>query len=270
MTDFVSSCCPKASWPALASPEQYSAHGEDIQLAGTKCYVAGRPLLGTAVIVMHDVFGFNSGNHKLVCDELAAGGHYVIMPDFFEGGSVKPFYDEGRVPDGKQWLKQFNWKHCTAKLEPVHAHLRQMGISKVGSIGFCWGAWAVAKVCQDPSLVQAGVWAHPSCQVGKELYEGETEHELAEAVRGATLILPSPQDPEMYRNGELTTILSKNGLPADCVYFHDQIHGWVVRAAGFLGKSWKDCGGNDSSTADIGFKRAINLTLGWFARHLHE
>merc|ERR1712186_99101 len=56
---------------------------------------------------------------------------------------------------------------------------------------------------------------HPSVQVGKELYEGETEHELTEAVRSPTLILPSPQEPTFYRNGELARIMEGNGVAND-------------------------------------------------------
>ncbi|CAE8587418.1 unnamed protein product [Polarella glacialis] len=235
------SCCPPGAWPALAAPKDYIEKGRSISIGGTECYVSGSLMWGTGIIVMHDVFGPHSGNHKGLCDQLAAGGHYVIMPDFFNGGSMEPYYAAKQVTEGKQWLKQFNWAYCSKKLEPVHAHLSENAVSKVGSIGFCWGAWAVAKVCQDPSKVQAGVWAHPSCQVGKELYEGETEHELASAVRAPTLILASPQEPEFYSNGELANIMNCNAIPNDLVFFKDQAHGWVVRAAGFLGRSWEDC-----------------------------
>lgn len=241
-----------------------------MKLGDTDCYVSGSPMYGTGVLVMHDVFGPHSGNHKGVCDQLAAGGHYVIMPDFFAGGSIEPFYKAKKVPDGKTWLKQFNWSHCEKKLSPVHAHLRESGVKKVGSIGFCWGAWVVAKLSQDLSKVQACVWAHPSCQVGKELYEGETEHELASSVRAATLILPSPQEPEFYSNGELVKIMEGNGVSHDTVCFNDQVHGWVVRAAGFLGRSWADCGGECTTSAAVGVNRAINLSLGWYAKHLYE
>jgi len=265
-----SPCCPRSAWPSLAKPSDYKSQGGEVQLGGTSCYISGTPEWGTAIIVMHDVFGASSGNHQRVCDELARGGHYVIMPDFFEGGSIEPFYTSGKVPDGKAWLRQFNWKWCEEKLRPVHQHLAEKGVKRVGSIGFCWGAWAVSKVCQDPSKVQAGVWAHPSCQVGKELYEGETEHELASAVRAPTLILASPQEPAFYSNGELAKCMVDNGVAQDCVYFADQSHGWVTRAAGFLGRSWEESGGTAGLQAEVGMRRAVNLALGWYAKHLWQ
>jgi len=263
--------CPEGALPASFDGPAYAPKGRVLDLGGTarSVYAVGDPAWKSSVVVMHDVFGGNGGDHKALCDALAAGGHYVVMPDFFEGGSIEPYYKAQEVAEGKRWLKQFGWAHCGPIMDSVYAHLREQGVERTGSIGFCWGAWAVAKACQDPSKMQAGVWCHPSCQVGKELYEGETEHELTEAVRGATLILPSPQEPEFYRNGELARIMDANGVANDMVYFDDQTHGWVVRAAGFLGRSWEECGGTKDAASIIGVQRAVNLALGWYAKHLH-
>jgi len=261
--------CPDGALPASFDLPDYATKGREIDLGGAKAYVTGDPSWKTGIIVMHDVFGTNGGYHKALCDGLAAGGHYVVMPDFFEGGSIEPFYKAKQVSEGKQWLKQFNWAHCSTILENVDAHIREQGVEKAGTIGFCWGAWAVAKACQDPSKVQAGVWCHPSCQVGKELYEGETEHELTAAVQAPTLILTSPQEPAFYSNGELAKIMDANDISNDSVHFADQTHGWVVRGAGFLGKSWEDCGGVKDVNSIIGVQRAVNLALGWYAKHLY-
>ena len=78
---------------------------------------------------------------------------------------------------------------------------KEKGITKTGSIGFCWGSWVVAKMTQNRENCQAGVWAHPSVFVAKDLYEGETEQELTERVKAATLVMPSKQEPDFYRNG---------------------------------------------------------------------
>merc|ERR1712039_730502 len=176
------------------------------------------------------VFGTNGGYHKALCDGLAAGGHYVVMPDFFEGGSIEPFYKAKQVPEGKQWLKKFNWAHCSPILEDVYAHLREQGVERTGSIGFCWGAWAVAKACQDPSKMHAGVWAHPSCQVGHELYNEGDEKELSSFVKAPTLILPTPQEDLMYVDGTLTNIMNANGVRTEMIYFPSPVtHGFMVR-----------------------------------------
>lgn len=258
----------------MRAPEH--REGREIILGGVRCYVAGEPCVDgdpncptTAVIVMHDVFGPDTGNHFLVCDALAKrGGHYVVMPDFYDGWSIEPFYQRGVPAEGKKELKRYNWEHCSSYLEHIFEHFAHHDIDRVGTIGFCWGAWAVAKACQDPR-VHAGVWAHPSCQVGKELYEGETEHELAAAAGKPTLILPTPQDEALYYNGELAAIFEADSVPHECVKMFDQTHGFMVRAAGFLGKSWVECGGSENARTHIGQQRGINLSLGWFAKHLY-
>jgi len=236
------------------------------------CYVAGEPAgaLRAAIVVMYDVYGLNGGHARGVCDELAAAGYYVVMPDFFRGGTIEPFYRAGEPQRGKQWLRQFDWACVGAHLSAVHEHLRSLGIGRVGSIGFCWGAWAVAKACQDPTKVQAGVWCHPSCQVARELYEGETEAELAGALRAPTLVMTGRNDPEIYRDGSLTGVMARNGVPGEAVHFEDMVHGWVTRGAGFLGRDWSatSCLPETDPRVQRDVRRALQLAAGWFAKHL--
>jgi len=258
--------CPKGALPAMYADEHYAPKGEEVTLGDHSAYVVGDAKWGSAVIVCHDVFGPSKGTHHQLCDALADGGHYVILPDFFKGGSIEPYYASNTVPKGLEWLKQFNWAHCSKVLDSVHAHLQEKGIDKIGSIGFCWGAWVVAKMCQNPARCQAGVWAHPSVFVGKDLYEGETEQELCAAVRAPTLVMPSKQEPDFYRNGDLAKIAEKNGVAWDLVDFPKQNHGWVIRGSGWLGSYYER--GTTDAKAIIGVKRAVNATLGFYAKHL--
>lgn len=271
LRSFAASCCPGALPVLPAEDSKYQPRGETLLLGGSNCYAVGQNW-GTAVVVFHDVFGPDSGGHKMVCDRLADGGHYVIMPDFFEGGSVEPYYKANQVPDGKRWLKKFSWSHCGPIMEAVYEHLyADLKVGRCGSIGFCWGAWAVAKACQDSSKMHAGVWAHPSCQVGHELYGEGDERELASLVRSPTLIIPTPQERDMYKDGTLTGIMNNSGVVTDKVYMPPPItHGFFTRAAGFLGKSWEECGGQLNQDEFVAVNRGVNLTLGWFAKHLYS
>merc|ERR1712224_770141 len=114
---------------------------------------------------MGDVFGPNKGTHHQLCDALAAGGHYVIMPDFFNGGSIEPYYASKQVPKGVEWLKEFDWKHCSTVLDAVHAHLKDEGIERTGSIGFCWGSWVVAKMPQSAKLASGLIHRSSSARI---------------------------------------------------------------------------------------------------------
>ena len=89
-------------------------------------------------------------------------------------------------------------------------------------------------------------------------------------MKSPTLICPSPHEPALYSNGELASIFEKNGVETDCVYFEDQSHGWMVRAAGFLGETWEESGGKENLVSIVGVQRGVNLALGWYAKHLHK
>ena len=65
------------------------------------------------------------GTHHQFADAIAAGGHYVVMPDFFQGGSIEPYYASNTVPEGVEWLKKFNWKHCSGILDKVYDHITE-------------------------------------------------------------------------------------------------------------------------------------------------
>lgn len=259
--------CPKGSLPSAYSDPQYKPKGKTLEIGKEKAYVVGDPNWGSAVIVCHDVFGPSKGAHAQLCDALADGGHYVVMPDFFKGGSIEPFYAEGTgATKGTEWLKEFNWKHCSSVLDAIYAHLKEKGITKTGSIGFCWGSWVVAKMTQNRENCQAGVWAHPSVFVAKDLYEGETEQELTERVKAATLVMPSKQEPDFYRNGELTALADANGIAWETIDFKEQMHGWVTRGSGWLGQYYEK--GTTDVKAIIGVKRAVNAALGFYAKYL--
>jgi len=261
--------CPEGALPASYADEHYKGKGKEVKLGKENAYVTGDIKWGTAVIVCHDVFGPNKGTHHQLCDAIAAGGHYVVMPDFFKTGSIEPFYAAKTVDtEGLKWLKQFNWAHCSSVLESVYAHLKEKNISRIGSIGFCWGSWVVAKMCQNSNHCQAGVWAHPTIFVAKELYEGETEQELSAAVKAPILIMPSKQEPDFYKNGELIEIMAKNGIHSETIKFEDQLHGWVIRGSGWLGEYYKP--GTTDVKAIIGVQRAVNSSLGFYAKHLYN
>merc|ERR1711879_936922 len=95
--------------------------------------------------------------------------------------------------------------------------------------------------------------------------------ELSSLVKSPTLIIPTPQDGTMYSDGTLTQIMQNNGVETDCVYMAPPItHGFFVRAAGFLGKSWEECGGQLDLAESVAVNRGINMSLGWYAKHLHD
>jgi len=257
--------------------EHYVAKGQTI-ISGHPAnqhfmYTTGDPSWESAIIIFHDVHGPHGGDHKAICDILASMGFYVVMPDFFKGGSIKPWQDADNEAGGIEWIKEFDWAHCGNILEGpggVYDHLDKMGIRRTGSIGFCWGCWVQVIACQKPEHIQAQVWCHPSLQAGRALFGTETEEELAALTKAPTLMLPSQVEPPRYSDGTLTGIMHENGVAADSILFADQVHGFVTRGAGSFGKSWDGNKGVRDLSSLHAVQRALNLALGWYSKYLFE
>lgn len=90
------SCCPPNAEPYLAA--DYSAVGEIVTLpSGLKVYSSGKVSdLSRAVIIVPDVFGWNSGRTRNVADLFASHGYLAIVPQL-----LAPGLDGGTDGDGK-------------------------------------------------------------------------------------------------------------------------------------------------------------------------
>jgi hypothetical protein len=70
----------------------------------------------------------------------------------------------------------------------------------------------------------------------------------------------------LIKNGDLVKIMNKNGVAAEEKDFPDMLHGWVIRGSGWLGEYYRS--GTTDVKAIVGVQRAVNLTLGFYAKHL--
>ena len=70
------SCCPEGSWGALieTAPDAYVAKGRVERRGDIDLYVVGAADGGKCVIWNYDIFGFNGGRTKLLCDIIAQNG----------------------------------------------------------------------------------------------------------------------------------------------------------------------------------------------------
>uniref|UniRef100_A0A8C9G3Y5 Carboxymethylenebutenolidase homolog n=1 Tax=Pavo cristatus TaxID=9049 RepID=A0A8C9G3Y5_PAVCR len=82
----------------------YGGRGQEIQVEHIKAYVS-KPSTSTdkAVIVIHDIFGWELPNTRYIADMLTANGYVAICPDFFVGQEAwKPSNDWAIFYD---WVK---------------------------------------------------------------------------------------------------------------------------------------------------------------------
>uniref|UniRef100_A0A8C4VUW6 Carboxymethylenebutenolidase homolog n=1 Tax=Gopherus evgoodei TaxID=1825980 RepID=A0A8C4VUW6_9SAUR len=117
----------------------YVGLGHEEQVEHIKAYVC-KPSSVTdkAVIVIHDIYGWQFPDIRYITDLVAAEGYVAICPDFFLG--KKPWTSADHWAEFRDWLKD---RACSAK--------------KIGVIGFSWGGMAVHHLMLKNPELKTGV-----------------------------------------------------------------------------------------------------------------
>jgi len=218
-------CCPADSAAALSTT--YQPKGVEIDLDGLKCYTNGKG--GKSIIVFYDIFGYNGGRTKQICDQIADEGYYVILPDIYDGDfwpADKPIQPEPL----SSWFKGFPWiLYQKERVDKVMAHLQEKGADQsIGCIGFCAGALSVFHLCANEKL-KCGASCHPSVQLAGLF--GSSPEALAKEIRCPQLLYPASGDLATYKKGgEVFSILQEKFADKFVAKeFVDMAHGWVSR-----------------------------------------
>lgn len=178
------------------------------------------------------------------------------MPDFYGKGvaigDVGGFGSEG----GNELLKRNSWPKLSSELDAVYAMLTERGVTSIGIVGFCWGAYAVVKAAAT-GKVAAGCSFHPSTSVAHRFYD-EEEVAIASAVKAPIMFNTAGNDPDNLREGGAVVEAVRSAAGQDCVTvdFPDMKHGWVSRG--------------DASDAAIArdVEKALKGGFAFFANHL--
>jgi len=215
--------CPPGSEPQLAAT--YKPRGSESKLDDLPIYSFGSSTTA-AIIVFYDIFGFDAGRIRLICDQLADAGFFVVMPDFFRGNG----WSESRTDDRSEWLKGITPNHMKSDIEKVVKYINDKGIQKIGGIGFCWGAFTNILAAGTGKL-SAGANIHPSLGLGPRIFNISEESQV-EAVTCPQLWIPCGNDPANVKpGGEVQKILDKKPFGPQCEYhsLEDMTHGFVPR-----------------------------------------
>lgn len=233
------SCCPSDSLSAFFDGD-YTAVGTKISDNGAEFYATGRVGSSLGLIIVPDIFGWDSGRTRRIADMLGASlDAYVVVPKLlsspaFEGGTdgdaLPPTYDLGTRKEYVEWLKAFDWE---TKIKPntdkVMDHLVSKGCTKIGGMGFCWGGWCLSHIAAERPELLVGVIPHPSITLEAGLHGGVVA-DLIQKVKIPMLLLPAGNDPDTYLpGGEILTILTANNAASSSVPFPDMTHGFVSR-----------------------------------------
>jgi dienelactone hydrolase len=253
------SCCPADSWPTLKTDGVRAGKVIDLGHGMTQSYAVGDAdtCNGRAIIMLHDVWGMDSGRQKAMCDQFAAEGYLVVMPDMYRG-----------VPlDSISNLKAFASKFPISTVQDdifncVIPHLQKQGVTSIGMIGFCWGPWAIMKLCADDravDVVKIGVNCHPSFKL-EELVWDRDPVDMARHILVPQLLLSAKNDADYVQTGGAVDAIMKElkDIGKDCRVhsFPDMSHGWVNRG--------------DLTDANVmrDFKKAMGIASAAWKAHL--
>jgi len=161
---------PPAQCCTIGVKHDGEATGKSIKIGSIEAYVA-EPTgsivhKNTAILYLPDVIGIWQ-NSQLMADQYAANGYYTLMPDLFNGDPIS--LNRSGDFDFMSWLtKGTNGDngHTFKEVDPIVAasikHLQDAGYTKIGAVGYCFGAKYVCRFMTGGKGIDVGYVAHPS------------------------------------------------------------------------------------------------------------
>ncbi|KAJ1913589.1 hypothetical protein H4219_005142 [Mycoemilia scoparia] len=207
-------CC--STPPVVAN---YKAKGETIKIGDRDCYVVGDKSSKRAIIYIYDIFGYHPNAYQ-GADILSSKGFRVFIPDFFNGNPLVPS-DLGNKTRLMNLIKErVDWNDVVLpNLNKVREYLQEKeNITKVGVLGFCWGAkMATLALNDETKFYQSAALIHPSFPSIEDF----------ENAQGPICLLPSKDEgpmKDMYQKLESKEFYDK------CFYhyFDDMPHGFCA------------------------------------------
>lgn len=253
-------CCPPGSLPPLStlSPTETPATGEVRDIEGLRVYVSGNEESSVrSIVVASDIWGFEAGRHRQVCDVLASRlNAFVYLPDLFHGDPCTPEKAPGS-PAFSAWAKKWQPDKVTTDLLEVINNIPM--VHPIGIVGFCWGAYA-AVLARSADLVHAVALVHPSHRKQLEAVHGMSEADV-DALLGvgeaATVMLTAGNDDARCKPGGADeTLLRAAATPVHFIEFGEMKHGWVI----------KGDVADPAVARDV--QRAVGEIVDWFGAHL--
>jgi len=266
-----SPCCPDGGsyGPLIAEPGKGNAvkWGDlDVYEAPTPEGASGK----VAVLIFPDVYGWEMGLTRVVCDRLATELKCLaVTPDFFHGAPIAAQDLEVRCwkPGGvlgMVWrMRSHKWPSVKADFEACTARLKSQGVERIAVLGFCWGGWAITHAASDP-FVKAAASCHPAPK-GVSGVVGDDINAMYAAVQCPVLFCVAGNDPDDVKPGGLADkALNAEGRPGlKSEVFEEMKHGWVTRGTASQNESAKEDAELATKMADER-ERALQLVLAHF------
>ena len=259
------SCCPDGSYPYL-QPDTATKGTKQTLADGTEFYSVGS-LNPNTLIMIPDIWGWDSGRTRVIADYFSDKGFFVIVPKLLvpalEGGTdgdgfPADFDMSVRGAEFAPYMKSITWDGIMKpRISAILDYLANNGINKVAMSGYCFGGWVCVKTHVDfGDKVAAITIPHPSITLEDRVYGGSSL-ELCSKVKCPILLLPAGNDPDVYRpGGELYETFKTNNTASEVsLDFTNMTHGWVPR------------GDLTADGVSEGVQKAIDLMLAYYAKN---
>ncbi|KAJ2161845.1 hypothetical protein GGF46_001153 [Coemansia sp. RSA 552] len=239
---FISACCNTPPVEATYTPT-----GETASTGGMDYYIVGKKGSAQGVVLCYDIFGFHPNTYQ-VADKISSAGLRVIAPDFFRGAplTMADLQDAERLDAFK--AGRGKWAQNRESFEAAAGVLRAEGVTRLGAVGFCWGAKIALCALGSDCGIKSAALIHPSMLEPIDF----------EQAQGPVLLLTSGEDPEL--NEEFAVAKAKPfGELSYRERFADRIHGFCTARSDYT----------DPDTArDV--NRVVRLTAGFFSKTLAD
>ena len=176
------------------------------------------------------------------------------MPDCLRGQTKS----NNNFPNFIQWLQQYNIdlimkdidcciNYVQNKINKEHGILDNEGGIKnveltIGTIGFCWGGWVIAKSTCCGMKWKCGISPHPSTKLEQLVFNND-ERILFHNVTMPFLLLPAGDDMNNLKpGGEFVEIEKFKSMGGRSILFERMNHGWVTRGDLSLTEVKEDAG----------------------------
>lgn len=250
------------------------------------------------VLMIHDIFGPNSGRHRQLADEWAKRIEgVVVLVDCFQGKGLmvqeaSEDSQQQKQPPRRMGFNMFTaktlWKYASGGataflrdypfdtdifpllVDQVLPYLtKQKEVETFGMVGFSWGSWVVMKACAaDPELskyISCACHFHPSIKATEIMWGGDGLH-LCRQVSCPQYFLVTKLEPkDWWPEGDAEdTLKSNKKVPYGSVEFSispTETHGFMTRgSSSILDK--------DSTVGEI--ERGVKTSTKFMLKHLNS
>ncbi|XP_062985807.1 carboxymethylenebutenolidase homolog [Elgaria multicarinata webbii] len=141
----------------VGTRSNYVCKGQDVQVKNINAYICQPPYnTNKAVIVVHDIYGWQFPDTRYVADIIASNGYITICPDFFLG--KEPWKPTDKWKDFRDWLNHRDPMKVDRTADIFVTYLKeQFNARKIGIVGFSWGGMAVHHLMLTNPELKAGV-----------------------------------------------------------------------------------------------------------------